>query len=187
MYTKKARLLFFGLGVLIVLLGIFLIMKLKYPKLSSSNQNLHIKSEDTLKIVRIFDLKNELSIHDIVADSVHVMFRLPHGACNCFETMFSDAVKNVENNIGENRVFVILSADKPREVYFFKERTKLTCPVYSSTDTLSTIYDVMGYPYACIVFPDMTINNFVPAHPDSMNNLIANVKKIILEEMSIID
>ncbi|GHS93834.1 hypothetical protein FACS1894207_0940 [Bacteroidia bacterium] len=105
------------------------------------------------------------------------MFRFPPNSCSCHELDFSEAVSRAKEDFGENRVFAVIAAKNSKEMFFFRERTKLSCPVYSATDTIFTLFEASQTPYACIVFPDMTAQNIVSVNTYNINELIAYAKK----------
>ena len=155
-----------------------ILVELNWNQFSNNNVSTN-ESGGMIENVQLFDMENEFSIQDVIADSIRVMFRFPHGVCDCLEPEFADAVRKTVECIGENRVLVIISVKNSKDIYFFKERTQLSCTVFSTLDPLSDIYDVMQNPYVCIVFPDMTIKNVASINKNEINKLIEDVKSIL--------
>jgi len=173
----KKILLFIGLSLLIILCGLLLVLQ-QDRKQVVDTQN-HLPTTVTINNVKLFNEYEEKILQEFVADSIRILFRFPSGVCDCFEHEFSEAIKYVITIFGEHRVFAVISDNKPKDVFFFRERNKLSCPIFSATDTLHNIYDASQNTYACIIFPDMTAQNMISVSPKNINELITHAKKII--------
>ena len=176
---NKKLLILLVLIVLIIPLELLLIKKMNWFKSDVDNKSQHVLI-DTLNSVRLFDSKGEFVLQDIISDSVRIMFRFPPGTCSCLELEFSQTIENLKN-MDRNRVFAVISVNNPEEVFFFKERNNLSYPIYSTTDMIYQLYDVTQKPYACIVFPDMTVRNTVFLNSENLNILIKEAKSCMFE------
>ena len=175
----KKTLLFIGLSLLIIPVGLLLVLRQDRKLLTDTHQQQ--PSVFSINNVKAFNELEEKFLQEFVGDSVRILFRFPPGTCNCLEPEFAEAVNFVKTNFDENRVFTVISSGKPKDVYFFRERTKITGAVFSATDTLQTIYDASHNPYACIIFPDLTAHNMVTVNPRNIHELISHAKEIINE------
>ena len=176
---NRKKPLFIGLSVLTFLIGLPLILNQNWNRFSNKNKLHSASVEITTSNVSVFNEESEFLLQEVITDSVCVIFRFPPNTCECLEPEFSDGLKHTLTKIGENRVIVVIAAKTPKDLRFFRDRTKLTCPIFGTTETLNEVYDMMRNPYACIVFPDLTIGKVVTINPKNINDLIADVKKII--------
>ena len=176
---NRKVLFFIGLSVLTVVVGLPLTLKQNWRPFSGKATLQASSSAIALSNVTAFNEESEFQLQQLVGDSVRVLFRFPPHICDCLESEFADGLKHTINHIGMDRVLVVIAARTAKDIRFFRDRTKLQCPVFSTTETLHDVYDTMQQPYACIVSPDMTIRHVVAINPKNMNDLIADVKKII--------
>ncbi|MDR1154273.1 MAG: hypothetical protein LBL04_06140 [Bacteroidales bacterium] len=168
-----------GLSLLIVIVGLPLTLKQNWRQFAVKNQPRRLLV-DTLKNVQAFNELGDILLQQVIADSACVMFRFPPHTCSCLEPDFSEAVNRLSADIGgSSRVFVVIAADNAKDLFYFRERTGLTCPVYSTTDTLLASVDPSRTPYACLVAPDMVARNIVSVNSDNIDELIDYVRKTV--------
>lgn len=171
--------LFIGLSVLTILIGLPLMLKQDWRLFSDTNPT-HQLLADTVNNINLFDENNESnSLAKTIADSAYILFRFPPNTCSCLEADFAEAIGHAGEYIGDNRIFVIIAANEPKDIYYFRERTRLSCPVYGTADTLLPAIDAKRMPYACVVFPDMTARNISSTHPNNIKEIITYAKKTI--------
>jgi hypothetical protein len=170
--------IFIGLSVLIILVGLSLTLNQNWKQFSGMDTSLK-PLMDTLSNAVVFNERETVSLRQLVADSARVMFRFPPNTCTCLEPDFSEAVNQVTSSTGESTVFVVIAAADSKDIFYFRERTELSCPVYGTTDTLLTSFDAGHAPYACVVFPDMTAQNIVAVYPSTIKELISHARKAI--------
>lgn len=172
----KIKILFFtGLSVLILVLGLYLILKQNMfagkkpfmPKDSTSA---------TINNVSVFNEESEILLQQLIADSACIIFRFTPNTCDCLEPQFADGVKVAENAFSKNRFFVVIPANNPKDILFFRSRTKLSCLVLGTEETLIEEYDGSQTPYACIIYPNMTVRNIVSVQPETIKQLIDYAK-----------
>lgn len=178
---RRKNLFFAGLSMLIILLGIILLYP-TYSQPSYVSENQDDAGSDSIYDVRIFDKDSEETfLKQMLSDlgSVRVVFRFPPNTCACLELDFAAAVNRVSERIGGNNVFVVIAAETPRDVFFFRERTKLSCPVYGTSGILSASFDAAQTPYACLVSPDMIAHTMVTIDADGIARLIAYAKEAV--------
>ena len=178
---NKKNLFFTGLSVLTVIVGLPLILNQNWNR-SSGGDKLRPATKEikiTINDVTVFNELDSMSLQTLINDSVRIMFRFTPNTCSCLEPEFSTAVRHAVKNTDINRVLVVISEKTPKDLRFFHDRTKLPCPIFSTAEILNDVYDATQNPYACIVFPDMTVRNIVTINPKNINDLISDVKKII--------
>ena len=167
------------LSVLTVIIGLPLTFKQNWRHFPGKSNLQANPSANTLRTVTAFNEESAFLLQHLVSDSVRILFRFAPNTCDSLEPEFSDGLKHTINHIGMNRILFVISAQTAKDIRFFRNRTKLLYPVFSTTEPLHEVYDMMQQPYACIVLPDMTIRNVVTVNPKNMNDLIADVKQII--------
>lgn len=166
------------MSVLILLIGTPLVLKQNWKQFLGTKKSWQSLSGE-INNVKAFNEHEEITLQQAIADTARIIFRFTPHTCSCLEPDFSDAVKRVKKEIGENKVIVVIAAEDSKEIFFFRERTKLSGPVYSATDTIFALFDTSQTPYACVVYPDMTAQNIVSINADNINELISHAKKII--------
>jgi hypothetical protein len=167
--------LFIVLSVFILSAGTPWILKQNWKQFSKAKEDKPRQSlSGAMNEVNTFNERGEISLKQVIADSARIMFRFPPNSCSCHELDFSEAINLAKKDIGENRVFAVIAAENPKEMIFFRERTKLSCPVYSATDTIFALFEASQTPYACVVFPDMTAQNIVSVNTNNINELISD-------------
>ena len=174
----KKKNLFIGLSVLIVLIGLPLILQQSWMLLPEKKETTQ-KLTSLINNANIIDEKEEISLQHAFVDSIRIIFRFPPNTCSCLELDFAKAVNRAKKDIGENNVFVIIAGETTKDIIFFRERTKLSGHIYSTTDTIITSFDTGQEPYACVAFPDMTAKNIVSVDPKNILELIDYAKKNI--------
>ena len=171
-------LLFISLSALIVLFGLPLTLKQNWAQFS--NMDLRLKpANGKVKNAIMFIENGNISFQEMIADSVRVLFRFPPHTCSCLEADFTDALNRVKEDVEGLRIIAIIEAEDTKDLFFFRERTGLTCPVYATADTLIAGYDTRRSPYACVVYPDMTAKSIIPVHTATISELISYVQKNI--------
>ena len=174
----QRKIVFFtGLCVLLVLAGLPLTLRQNWGQFKPRP----ILSDTLSRHATVFNEQGSLLLQELTADSARLMFRFPPHACPCLEPDFADAVQRSVKDMDESKVFVVVAATDNREVLFFRQRTKITCPVYRTNDTLLAAFDNEQMPYACLVFPDMTAKHIItiPTHPKNIDELINYAKENI--------
>jgi len=176
---NKKVLLFASLSVLTVIIGLPLTLKQDWGQFSGKAESHAVSAESVLINVTALSEESAFTLQQLVGDSIRILFRFPPGICDCLEAEFSDGLKHTMNKLGMDRILVVIAAKTPRDIRFFRDRTKLTCHVFSTTESLHDVFDRMRKLYACVLFPDLTIRHVVSINPINLNELIANVRKII--------
>ena len=176
---NRKNLFFTALSVLIIVAGLHIIPNQNWSQFSGEKKLRPASAEITIGNATVFNEENERLLQQLINDSVRIMFRFTPNTCSCLEPEFSTAVRHAVKNTDTNRVFVVISETTPKDLRFFRDRTKLPCPIFSTAEILHDVYDATQNPYACIVFPDMTVRNVVTINPKNINDLISDVKKII--------
>jgi len=176
---NRKVLFFIGLSLLTIVFGLPLTLKQNWIQFSGKATLQASSSAIVLSNVNVFNEESEFQLQQLVGDSVRVLFRFSPHICDCLESEFADGLKHTMNKLGMDRILVVIAARTAKDIRFFRDRTKLLCPVFSTTEILHDVYDTMQQPYACIMSPDLTIRHVVTVNPKNMNDLIADVKKII--------
>jgi hypothetical protein len=171
--------LFIVLSVLILLVGTPLVLKQNWKQFSNTKKVQQSSLSGIINNAQTFNERGEISLKQVIADSARILFRFPPNSCPCHELDFSAAIDRVKKDMGENRVFAVIAAENIKEIILFRERTKLSCPVYSAKDTLFALYEASQTPYACIVYPDMSAQHIVSVNTHHINGLISHAQKII--------
>ena len=175
---NKKILTFTGLSILIVFIGLPFTLKhnrILLPEIKETKRVL----TSLMKNAKMVDEKKEISLQHAFADSIRILFRFPPNACSCHELDFANAVTRAKKDIGESNVFVIIAVDTAKDIIFFRERTKISGHIYTTSDTIISSFDAKREPYAFVAFPDMTAQNIVTVNPDNIIELIDYAKKNI--------
>jgi hypothetical protein len=156
-----------------------LLLKQNWKQFSEKRDTQPQMLSDTLNNVKLSDGQEETSLQQLIADSAFILFRFPPHTCACLESEFADGLKRVAKDLGESRIFAVIAAENEKELFFFRERNKLTCPVYftAATDTVFALFDKAQTPYACVVNPDMSAHNIISVNFDNINKLIEYAKE----------
>jgi len=178
----QRKIVFFtALCVLLVFVGLPLTLRQNWDRFSTGNKPCPVLNDTLSRHATVFNEQGSLLLQELTADSARLMFRFPLHACSCLELDFANDVQRSVRDTGENKVFVVVAATNNRDVLLFRQRTKITCPVYGTKDTLLAAFDNEQMPYACLVFPDMTAKHIItiPTHPKNIDELINYAKENI--------
>jgi len=175
----KRKILFFaGLSVLIILVGLPLSLKQNWSQFSNRNKS-HPVLTDTLSLATVFNEFGSMSLQVLIVDSARLMFRFTPNTCSCLESDFTESVNRSINAIGESKILVVVAAENTKDILLFRKRTKLSCPIYGTSDTLLASFDTNETPYACLVFPDRIARNIITIPSDNIDEFLSYAKKII--------
>jgi hypothetical protein len=149
---NRKIILFIVLSILILLIGVPLILKQNWKQFSETKITPKTLTA-AINDVKTFNESGEGTLKQMFADSARILFRFPPNSCNCNEPDFTDAVNRAKKDVGENRVLVVIAAENLKEIHFFRERTKLSDPIYSATDTIFALFEASQILMPALFFP----------------------------------
>jgi hypothetical protein len=174
---NKKIILFITLSTLLLLIGTPFLRNQNWKQFSEKKETQPQSLSGVINNVKTFNGQEEIFLQQLIADSACVLFRFPSQTCSCLEPEFTEGLKRVVEAMGENKVLTVIAAENTKEIFFFRERNRLSYPIYSAADTVFSLYEAAKTPYACIVYPDMSAQHIVSVNTENINKLIAHAKE----------